>query len=406
MISCEDAMTSTNAAQVSLQELTWPKAWSEVPKELFHRRDVYQQELERIFHGPEWHPLAHIAEVPNRGDYKTAYLGESPILIVRGDDDQIRVFSNSCPHRGTQLKTCHRGHSAEIECPYHRWLFNNQGELVGAPGIKGFPPTFRNEDYGLRSLRFEEFCGLIFVTLSADAPSLPDYLGEVGSYIKEAIGADGAALELLGYQKVFFDTNWKEYGDQEGYHAPLLHKAFSLLRWQGGVGSRSLTRYGHMAVRADLKKAPPSNFLKDGSLVDVRDPGKPPQSVVVTLFPLNIVVRHLDVISVRYGFPHSPDNLEVHYAYFALKTDSADLRNHRLRQSSNLLGPSGLISLEDGAVFNRVHEGSATAGTVEFQKGVRGRMDPPTVIEQNDEAGNLIKWERYRTIMGFERDHA
>ena len=274
---------------------------------------------------------------------------------------------------------------------------------MGAPGIKGFPSTFRKEDYGLRPLRLEEVCCIIFVTLATDAPRLRDYLGEVGGYIAEAIGAD-AKLDLLGYQKVFFDTNWKEYGDQEGYHAPLLHKAFSLLKWQGGIGSRCMTRHGHMAVRAELKKAPPSNFLQDSSLVDVRDPGKPPQSVVVTLFPLNIIVRHLDVISLRYAFPHSPDKLEVHYAYFAQKSDTEELRRHRLRQSSNLLGPSGLISLEDGAVFNRIHEGSASAGTVQFQKGVRGRMDPPCVIEQNDEAGNLVKWERYRTIMGFARD--
>jgi phenylpropionate dioxygenase-like ring-hydroxylating dioxygenase large terminal subunit len=392
-------MTSLNGTAVSLP---WPKEWSEVPKEVFHRPDVYRQELERIFHGPEWHPLAHVAEVPNSGGYKTAFVGESPVLIVRGDDGRVRVFSNSCPHRGTQLKVCHRGHSAEIECPYHRWLFNNQGDLLGAPGIRGFPATFRKEDHGLRPLRFEEFCGVIFVTLSDAAPSLPDYLGEVGDYIRAAIGSDDE-LELLGYQKVLFDTNWKEYGDQEGYHAPLLHKAFSLLKWQGGIGSRSMTRYGHMAVRADLKKAPPSNFLKDPSLVDVRDPGHAPQSVVVTMFPLNIIVRHLDVISMRFAFPHSPDEVEVHYAYFAQKSDSQELKRHRLRQASNLLGPSGLISLEDGAVFNRVHEGSASAGTVEFQKGVRGRMDPPAVIEQNDEAGNLIKWERYRSIMGFER---
>ena len=104
-------MTSLNETPIPL---AWPAEWSEVPKELFHRPDIYQQELERIFYGQEWHPLAHLAEVPDRGDYKTARLGEVPILIVHGDDDRIRVFSNSCPHRGTQLKTCHRGHSAEI----------------------------------------------------------------------------------------------------------------------------------------------------------------------------------------------------------------------------------------------------------------------------------------------------
>ena len=77
--------------------------------------------------------------------------------------------------------------------------------------------------------------------------------------------------------------------------------------------------------------------------------------------------------------------------------------NHRLHQASNLLGPSGLISLEDGAVFNRLHRGSNTLGTVAFQKGADEVLSAPCFVEQNDEASNLIKWERYREIMGFRR---
>jgi hypothetical protein len=94
----------------------------------------------------------------------------------------------------------------------------------------------------------------------------------------------------------------------------------------------------------------------------------------------------------------------VHYAYYAHQDDSPDLVQHRVRQASNLLGPSGFISLEDGAVFSRVHNGSRSLGTLSFQKGYDGKpLEAPCFVGQNDEASNLIRWELYRRSMGFER---
>ncbi len=380
----------------------WPEDYAEVPKEVFQNEELYQQELKQIFGGPEWHAVAHIAEIPNPGDYKTFRLGEAPILVVRGDDQIVRVFDNSCPHRGTQLKTDSRGHGQEIECPYHRWLFTNAGSLLAAPSMNCFPAKFRKENYGLKEIRSKERFGIVFVTRSPDSPSIDKYLSVVDSYIARALG--NTPLTFLGYQKVKFSTNWKEYGDQEGYHAPLLHKAFSLLRWQGGKGTRSVSEYGHQAVNAELQQAPDNGFLRDISLIRVKMPGALTRSVVISLFPLTTVLRHLDVITVRFAFPISVHATEVHYAYFSEKDEVPEMVTHRVRQASNLLGPSGFISLEDGAVFNRLHVGSATEGAVTFQKGVNGRLEAPCEIGQNDEHGNLVKWERYRELMGFHRE--
>jgi phenylpropionate dioxygenase-like ring-hydroxylating dioxygenase large terminal subunit len=355
-----------------------------------------------IFHGPEWQPLAHRSELPAPGDFKTLTLGEMPVLLVHGDDGQVRVFANSCPHRGTRLQTCSRGHGKGIGCPYHRWAFNNRGELLGAPGIQEFPASFRKQDYGLRVLRSDSYCGLIFATLDAAAPALDDYLGDTREYIARVFGGDGN-LKLLGYQKVSFATNWKEYADNEGYHAPLLHSAFRMLKWQGGGGRQLMTKQAHKVIDAQLQHAPDSGFLNDYSLIEKYDKSQAPESIIVSLFPASIILRHLDVITVRYALPLSADETEVHYAYFGREDDSAELLRHRVRQASNLLGPSGLVSLEDGAVFNRLHEGARSGGVAAFQKGVHDGMGLPTELQQNDEAGNLVRWERYRSSMGYER---
>jgi anthranilate 1,2-dioxygenase large subunit len=384
-------------------QLRWPAKFNEVPKEAFHREDVYRLELERIFRGPEWHPLAHKSELPNVGDYKTGYIGETPVLVVHGDDGNIRVFSNSCPHRGTQLKTCSRGHAAEIECPYHRWVFNIRGDLVGAPGQNEFPKDFRKEDYGLRVVRSAEMFGLVFATFRDDAPELADYLDDTKPYIAKAFGGDGR-LKLLGYQKVCFSTNWKEYSDNDGYHGPLLHAAFRLLKLSAAKGTQFMTEHAHKVNNAALNEIPDTGFLKDHSILEGRDPRLPPHNIIISLFPVTIITRNLDVISIRYATPRSPDETEVHYAYFAHEDDDDALVRHRLRQASNLIGPSGFISLEDGAVFNRLHVGAHTPGTTAFQKGVTDRIAPPYTLGTGDEAGNLIRWEHYRQAMGFARD--
>jgi anthranilate 1,2-dioxygenase large subunit len=385
----------------------WPRELNKVPKDVFHQDDIYRLEQQRIFQ-QEWFPVAHIAEVPLPGDFKTTRIGEASVLVLHGEDGVLRVFENACPHRGTQLQTCARGSlpvqqgTASIECPYHRWSFSTQGELQGAPGIRDFPPDFRKEDYGMRRLRSGSVHGVVFATFNREAPELDEYLGEVVPYIDKALGGH-ARLKFLGYQNVTFSTNWKEYSDNEGYHAPLLHRAFQLLKWQGGKGRQFMTAHAHKVIAADLSQAPDSGFLSEHSLIEARDTGAPLQSVVISLFPLTSFIRHLDVISMRFAMPRTANKTDVQYAYFASAEDGEEMLKHRVRQSSNLLGPSGLISLEDGAVFNRLHAASRVPGTVEFQKGVQDRFAAPTMFQQNDEAGNVIRWERYRTAMGFSR---
>src|SRR3546814_9254656 len=83
----------------------WPHNFNESPKEVFVRKDVYDTELQRIFHGEEWHPVCHESEIPERGDFKTFRLAGIPLLIARGDDGIFRAFFNACSHRWNQLET-------------------------------------------------------------------------------------------------------------------------------------------------------------------------------------------------------------------------------------------------------------------------------------------------------------
>lgn len=393
-----------NAPTLFGPPVRWPAKLNEVPKEIFDREDVFQRELERIFYGPEWHPVAHLGEIPNPGDFKTFHIGERPLLVVHSQDGQVRVFYNACSHRGTLLETTTRGHKTEFECPYHRWLFDSTGALRGCPGKDDFAPSFRQEDYGLEQLRTAIVGGLIFTTLHPDTPDIDAWLGRTKPALLQLLGGDGR-LRLLGYQKVSYDCNWKAYVDNDGYHAPLLHLAFKMLNWQGGQGTQFATENGHLAFQSELKVPNNPGFLRDPSLIEFRGTHTSKGSVIVALNPLTVMTKHLDMINVRFAVARSLLKTEVHYAYFAHADDDEAMVTHRLRQSSNMLGPCGMVSMEDASIFLRVQQGNRTPGNAVFQKGVkRERGDIWLDFKQNDEAGNLPKWEYYRRVMGFERE--
>lgn len=386
--------------------ITWPGRFNEVPKEVFVREDVFEEELGRIFYGPEWHPVAHQCELPKPGDFKTCAVGRVPLLIVRGADARVRTFFNACAHRGNQLETASLGNKREIECPYHRWLFALDGKLEGCPNEKEFSPGFKRDDFPLRQPRTAEYKGLVFVTLSDKTPALEEWLENITSTLSELMLGDGR-LKILGYQKVRYTTNWKGYADNDGYHAPLLHRAFRLLNWQGGKGRQFASPvHGHIGFESALSLASNAGVLHDASIIEFKgtDPSK--GSRIVSLFPTFVATKHLDVVNLRFANPIDVDHTEVHYAYFAHVDDDADLLRHRIRQSSNLLGPCGLISMEDASIFHRVHIGNRTPGTVAFQKGVKEFDGIGREFLQNDESGNLPRWEYYRSRMGFARELA
>jgi anthranilate 1,2-dioxygenase large subunit len=389
-----------------IPDIQWPSNYNEIPKEAYTRDDLFQLEMKRIFHGAEWHAIAHESEIPNKGDFKTLDHAHVPLLVARGADDQVRVFYNSCPHRGNQVESARFGNKAEFECPYHRWLFTTEGKLLGCPSQREFVPGFNKADYPLAQPRFELFCGIVFVTFSDKTEALGDYLGDTRPTIIRSMGGDGR-LKLLGYQKVRYAANWKIYGDNDAFHGPLLHKALNMLSWQANNGfMKTCTRRGHVALETDLVTPPDDGTLKDISVVGVATEGVP-GSCAIIMYPTFVMTKHLDVINLRFASPVSVGETEVTYAYFAHQNDSEEVLRHRIRQSSNLLGPMGFISMEDAAIFHRSQIGARTPGSAVFQKGVR---NPATLQNSdftfNDESHALVHWEHYRQVMGIERAQA
>lgn len=398
----------SNEQQISdCKPVVWSAKKNHVPKEIFVREDVFEEELEKIFYSNEWILVGHESEIPDNGDFKTAKIGRTPLLINRDKNGQVNVFYNTCPHRGVQVETGTSGNKSKFLCPYHRWSFDTEGKLVGCPNRPGdFPEEFKREDYPIPRPKMAMKFGLIFASLGKNPAPIDEFLEGLDEYILEVLGGDGR-LKLLGYQKVVLQANWKTYADNCTYHAGLLHTAFQMLNWSGGKGFQIANEKGHRVYIGEMTMPKSVDRLKDPTLLDFKSDVDPSRgSASVRLFPISGMTKHMDSIAIRIGNPLAVDQTEVTYAYFAHVDDDEEMVRHRVRQASNLLGPCGLVSMEDAAIFHRLHIGSNTPDDAIFLKGVKDESVIPTEFAQTDESSNLPGWEHYRQLMGHKREEA
>jgi phenylpropionate dioxygenase-like ring-hydroxylating dioxygenase large terminal subunit len=95
------------------------------------------------------------------------------------------VFYNTCTHRGNQLETASCGNRLEFECPYHRWLFDSKGELIGCPSKdEEYEPGFSRSQYPLQKPRMALFHGLVFVSFNPDTVESADVMAKTRSRVE------------------------------------------------------------------------------------------------------------------------------------------------------------------------------------------------------------------------------
>jgi choline monooxygenase len=179
----------------------------------------YEREVERIFR-KAWNYLGHVSQVPRPGDYFIAEVAGVPLIIVRGQDEVVRVFYNSCRHRGTKLLR-DDGNCKLIRCPYHAWAYDLTGALVATPlvdeemrGLKG--------ELALHALRVDIVDGFILVAFDK---SLPPAAEALGSLAQEWSSYDPANLVCTRRRSWEVKANWKLWYENynDSLHVPFIH---------------------------------------------------------------------------------------------------------------------------------------------------------------------------------------
>lgn len=250
-------------ADVPLGEDDPDAGWS-LPAWTYTDPEFFTVELRRIFR-PSWQIVAHESDIPWPGDFQRLdYLGES-VIVMRGDDDGIRAFTNLCRHRGARIVDSFAGCARKLVCPYHGWTYDSSGRLTGVPGKEHYD-AFAMAEHGLAPVEIERFHGFLFVRLEDDggpsvAAMLRPYVDEIASYRFSDLRALGRVT--LRPRPV----NWKIIGDNysDSLHIAVAHPGLKRLmaRYYVEASDHADKMWGPIADRpsANLSERAYQHFL-------------------------------------------------------------------------------------------------------------------------------------------------
>ena len=221
--------------------------------------ETFAEERQRLFLDG-WAGLSFASEVPEPGDAVPLDFLGVPLLMLRDRAGTLRVFQNTCRHRGMILVAERRRIEGAIRCPYHSWCYALDGTLkatphVGGPG-RNVAEGIDRAELGLIEIPSAVWRDVVFVNVSGTAPPFEAQVAEVerrwapfrGPFVPGDAGAR-FALEA--------GCNWKLAVENycESYHLPWVHpglNAYSRLEDHYDIVLAGASGQGTRAYRPPL----------------------------------------------------------------------------------------------------------------------------------------------------------
>jgi choline monooxygenase len=280
---------------ISLEALD--RSSSQLSVSSYFDEDLFRREQELLFqHGPRY--VGHALCVPEVGDFHAlAQEGQGRVLVRTKDD--VELLSNVCRHRQAVMLRGRGNTDHQVVCPLHRWTYDLQGQLVGAPHFETDPCL------NLRNYPLQNWNGLLF-----------EHNGRQVAADLAALGPS-AALDFSGY--VFdrahlheCDYNWKTFIEVylEDYHVGPFHPGLGSfvtcddLRWEFGRQHSVQT----VGVHRDLARPGSPVYRRWHEEVLAFGNGAAPTqgAVWLTYYPTVMVEWYPQVLVVSTLFPKGP----------------------------------------------------------------------------------------------------
>lgn len=399
---------------MKLEDLNWriqdrPGETFKVHRSLYTSKELFELENKYIYE-KNWIYLAHEEQIRNPNDYLSLFMGRQPVILTRDPQGKLHGFINACSHRGANICRRHKGNAKTFSCPYHGWVYNNQGELldVKAKAQGGYTAEWGERNYNLVQVpKVESYKGFIFGSLNADVVDLETHLGPAKTFLDLQVELAEGEIEILrGTSTYAHHANWKMQAENgvDGYHADVVHASY----WQ--LGADRANKEAAKSGSDDVKTISLRNDFKSGNydhgnghVTIWGDIGNPKDrstgfnydalvervgqvkadwmasKVVQTMFYPNLLVLAGISTQIRTWRPIAPNLTEVTVVCFGAKNEPAEARERRIRQYEDFYGASGIATPDDLAEFDACQSGymGALAEWQDFDRGMNRRHIGP-----------------------------
>jgi phenylpropionate dioxygenase-like ring-hydroxylating dioxygenase large terminal subunit len=188
--------------------------------------DPIQFELEREkVLGASWLLAGRSSQIAKPGDWISFEGHGETAVITRQPDGSVAAFHNTCRHRGPSFVTEWTGCGARrFTCPYHGWVYDTTGKLVGVPERQDFAPEHL-EGVRAKAIAADEWGGWLWINLAGPdkAPPLTEWIGsDITTDLGQFEMDDMVLLEVLEWD---VPVSYKAIVDgfNEIYHTTELH---------------------------------------------------------------------------------------------------------------------------------------------------------------------------------------
>lgn len=347
-----------------------------------------------------WSFLGIESQIPKPHDYLTGTIGRVPVLVTRNADGRLGAFLNQCRHKGALLCWKERGNARFHHCQYHGWGYDSGGKIASIKDRDSghYGAGFDADAHDLVPLaRLASYRGMIFGSLSAEAPDLEEFLGGVRGYIDLAMDQGAHGMEVIpGRTSYTYAGNWKLQMDNgiDHYHLTSTHTSFLDVQAKraGKDVARGLRQYDWQ--KRAVQEAGVNQFTHGHTAIWINQPEPERRPIYptlgevrarvgeertdwmlklrnVTIFP-NLQIAESTALLLRTFRPLGVERTEMRIYCLAPIGESREARAWRIRQYEDFFNPSGLATPDDAVLYEECQHAFRSQQGVWLQGYSRG----------------------------------
>jgi phenylpropionate dioxygenase-like ring-hydroxylating dioxygenase large terminal subunit len=327
---------------------------------------LYELEIDSIFL-KQWLCAGIASELPEIGSYKVWNHMGIPVILVRGKDNTIHAFRNSCRHRGGSVVQGDTGTVKRFRCNFHCWNYDLDGTLKSVPDQYEFP-TLDKSKHNLLPIKCEMLGNFIYINFTETAPSLEQHFGKVASELSHF---DLEKRSFLKRAEFEMNCNWKLAIDAfaESYHLFWTHRNTVAPMFQSHGQVFRLWPNGHSLMITASQRENRADWIMDTGSEDPRHELSRTEQVSATIFPNSILPLGEFTFPIFNFWPTSIKSTK----FEIIMTTPLDIDESVKSEVDIMLEQLEIITLEDISNMKDMQKSVETGGLKDIQLGCQER---------------------------------